>query len=448
MSKKPVKNQEIIDNCLNYTFFAWSKQNDLNPLNIERTKGCYLYDRDGKSYIDFSSQLMNVNIGHSHPKVLEAIAKQSQNVCYIYPAIASEPRGLLGKKLAEIMPKNLVKSFFTLGGADAIENAIKIARMYSGKDKIITRYRSFHGATMGAISAGGDPRRHAVDANAMPGIIHVEDPYCYRCPWSQVLGFCDYECVKHMERVILFENPKRIAAIMIEGESGTSGCIKYPPLYWKKVKEISDKYGIILISDEVMSGFGRCGAWFAVQNSGVEPDMIVTSKGLTSAYLPLGAVTVSKEIANFFNDNAFVAGLTGSSYPLGCAAALANIKVYEEENLIQNCRNMGTYIEQQVDKLKQIHPSIGDFRNTGLLGCLELVKNRETKEPLLPWNCQPAVQGVLLEINKKLLELGLFTFLKWNFIFIAPPLCVTKTIIDDGLAIISEALNLADAMYK
>ncbi len=436
------KNHEIIKNSIDHTLFSWSVQSGLNPLNIERGEGAYLYDRDGKQYLDFSSQLMNVNIGHSHPTVLAAMKKQMEELCYIYPGAVSEARGLLGKKIAEITPNNLTKSFFVLGGAEAVENAIKIARMYSGRDKIITKYRSYHGATMGAITAGGDPRRHAVDRHQMPGVVHVEDPYCYRCPWKQELGSCDYECVQHVERVVKFENPESIAAIMIEGESGTSGCIKYPPKYWKRVKEIAVQYDILMISDEVMSGFGRCGKWFGVDNHDVSPDMMTCAKGMTSGYVPMGALIVSSDIASYFIENPLTIGLTGSSYPLGCATALANIHVYESEKLIDNCVEMGIYLESKIDELKNIYPCIGDFRNTGLLGCIELVKDRKTKEPLFPWNCKPSLQGVMVDLKQKILELGMFTFLKWNFIFTAPPLISTKEQIDEGVDILSKALEL------
>jgi taurine--2-oxoglutarate transaminase len=442
------QNEEIVQNNLDYTLFCWSPQSTVHPLNIEKAHGVYLYDRDGKRYLDFSSQLMNVNIGHSHPKVLAAMKKQMDNLCYIYPGSVSEARGLLGKKLAEISPKNLTKSFFVVGGAEAIENAIKVARMYTQRHKIITKYRSYHGATMGAITASGDPRRHPVDSQAMPNVVHVEDPYCYRCPWKQELGSCDYECVQHVERVVKFENPENVAAILMEGESGTSGCIKLPPEYWKRIKEIAVEHDILIISDEVMSGFGRCGNWFAIQNSGVEPDMITCAKGITSGYVPMGALIVNKDIATHFDDSPFTIGLTGSSYPLGCATALANIRVYEEEKLIQNCAGMGKYLESQVEQLKEIHPCIGDFRNTGLLGCLELVKNRNTQEPLFPWNCKPSLQGVMVDVKQKLLELGLFTFLKWNFIFTAPPLTSTKQTIDEGIKILSKALELPDKLVS
>jgi taurine--2-oxoglutarate transaminase len=433
---------EIVKNSIDYTLFSWSMQSGLNPLNIQRAQGVYLYERSGKRFLDFSSQLMNVNIGHSHPKVLTAMKKQMEELCYIYPGAVSEVRGLLGKKIAEITPKSLTKSFFVLGGAEAVENSIKVARMYSGRDKIITKYRSYHGATMGAITAGGDPRKHAVDRHQMPGVVHVEDPYCYRCPWNQQLESCEYECAQHVERVVKFENPESIAAIMMEGESGTSGCIKYPPEYWKQIKEIAERYGILLISDEVMSGFGRCGKWFGIENHGVIPDMMTCAKGITSGYVPMGALIVNSDIASHFDENPLTIGLTGSSYPLGCATALANIQVYEDEHLLENCVKMGAYLDSEIEKLKEIHPCIGDFRNTGLLGCIELVKDKKTKEPLLPWNCNPSLQGILAKIKEKILELGMFTFLKWNFIFLAPPLISSKEIIDEGVNILSKALEL------
>ncbi|MBF0106111.1 MAG: aminotransferase class III-fold pyridoxal phosphate-dependent enzyme [Deltaproteobacteria bacterium] len=436
--------EAILKNNLEYTLFSWSAQSGLNPINIERAKGVYIYDRDGKKYIDFSSQLMNVNIGHGHPKIAEAVAKQMSEVSYVYPGMATEPRGLLGKKLAEISPGSLKKTFFTNAGAEAIENAIKLARLYTGRHKIITRYRSFHGASYGAVSAGGDPRKFEVDRCAMPGVVHVEDPYCYRCSWSQEISSCKRECAAHVERVIKFEGPDSIAAILMEGESGSSGCIKYPPDYWKRMREIADRYGIVLIADEVMSGFGRCGQWFGIQNYDVEPDIIVMAKGLTSGYVPLGGIIVSEKICKAFDTKPLLLGLTYSAHAVGCAAALACLKVYEDENLIQNAREMGRYVDIEVEKMKLKHPSIGDFRNTALFGCIELVKNRTTKEPMAPWNATAKEMGVMTDVAAKIRELGMFTFVRWNYIFIAPPLTITKAEIDEGLAIISKAITLAD----
>ena len=437
--------QQILQNNLDHTLFSWSKQSGLNPMNIERGEGVYVYDRDGKKYIDFSSQLICVNIGHGNKKVQEAVSRQMDEVSYVFPGMITKARGELGAKLAEITPGSLNRTFFTLGGAEAIENAIKMARVYTGRAKVITQYRSYHGATYAAISAGGDPRKHAVDSQQMPNIIHVENPYFYRCPWgTSSPEECGEMCADNMERVIIYENPDSIAAIIMEGESGSSGCIKYPPGYWKRIREIADKYGIVLIDDEVMSGFGRTGKWFGIDHHGVQPDMMCIAKGLTSGYLPLGGLIVKEEIAKHFDNKPLPLGLTYSAHPVSCAAAIANIQVYEDEGLIENAANMGKYVEERMEEMKLKHTSIGDFRNTGLLGCIELVKNRETKEPVTPWNAKPDEMEVSNKMAAKIRELGMFTFVRWNWIFIAPPLCISKEEIDEGLEIISQAIDIAD----
>jgi taurine--2-oxoglutarate transaminase len=437
--------QEIIQDNLDYTLFSWSKQKGINPIAVQRAEGVYLYDYDGKQYIDFSSGLINVNIGHGNQRVADAVVRQMQEVSYVTPGCATRARGELGKKLAEITPGNLQKTLFTVCGASAIENAIKLARLYTGRYKIIARYRAFHGASYGAMTAGGDPRKLAADSQQAPNIIHVEDPYCYRCPWNQHIETCHRECVSHIERVIQFEGPESIAAILMEGESGSSGCIKYPPDYLKKVRALCDKYGILLIADEVMSGFGRTGKWFACELHGVVPDMIATAKGITAGYLPLGALIVSDKIAAHFDDRVLWLGLTYSAHPVACAAGVAVLKIYEDENLIENAAAMGRYIEQQVAKLMEKHPSIGDFRNTGLLGCLELVKDRATKEPMAPFNAKPEEMTVMNKVAARIKELGMYAFIRWNYVFIAPPLSISRQQIDEGLAIISEALSIADA---
>ena len=440
-----MSNQQIIKDNLDYTLFSWAKQGGLNPINASHAKGSYVYDRDGKKYLDFSSQLMNVNIGHGDQRITDAVTKQMQEVSYVYPGMATDVRGKLGKKIAEITPGNLSKTFFTLGGAEAIENAIKLARMYTRRHKIITHYRAYHGATYGAITAGGDPRRFPVDSQAMPNVVHVENPYAYRCPWnSNSIEQCGERALAHLERVIQFENPDSVAAILFEGESGSSGCLKYPPMYLKRVRELCDKYGIMMIDDEVMSGFGRTGKMFGIDNHEVTPDIMCLAKGLTSGYLPLGGVVVTDKIAEYFNNNPMIIGLTYSAHPTLCAAALENIKIIEEENLVEKAAEMGKYIEAEVEKLKAKHPSIGDFRNTGLLGCIELVKNRETKEPTTPWNAKPHEMEATSRMAAKIRELGMFTFVRWNWIFIAPPLNVTKEEVDEGLNIISQAITIAD----
>lgn len=442
-------NNEIIKNNLDYTLFSWAKQGGLNPINASHAKGSYVYDRDGKKYLDFSSQLMNVNIGHGNQRITDAVAKQMQEVSYVYPGMATDVRGKLGKKLAEITPGNLSKTFFTLGGAEAIENAIKLARMYTGRHKIITHYRAYHGATYGAMTAGGDPRRFPVDSQAMPNVVHVENPYAYRCPWnSNSIEQCGERALAHLERVIQFENPDSVAAILFEGESGSSGCLKYPPMYLKHVRALCDKYGIMMIDDEVMSGFGRTGKMFGIDNHEVTPDIMCLAKGLTSGYLPLGGVVVTDKIAEHFNENPMIIGLTYSAHPTLCAAALENIKIIEEENLVQRAAEMGLYIEAEVEKLKAKHPSIGDFRNTGLLGCIELVKNKDTKEPTTPWNAKPHEMEATTRMASKIRELGMFTFVRWNWIFIAPPLNVSKEEVDEGLKIISQAIEIADEYCK
>jgi taurine---2-oxoglutarate transaminase len=439
---------KTLKNNLDYTLFSWTAQQGLNPIDAVKADGVYVYDRDGKQYIDFSSQLMNVNVGHNNTKIKDAIIEQLHKLTYVFPGIASDPRGELGKKLNEIAPDNMQKTFFTNGGADAIENAIKVARLVTGKHKIITRYRSYHGGTYGAITAGGDPRKLPIDRDQMPGIVHVEDPYCYRCPWGKEKNSCKSLCTAHVERIINFEGPENVAAILMEGESGSSGCIKYPPGYWKKIADIAKKHNILIISDEVMSGFGRCGDWFAINNAGIKPDMIVMAKGINSGYIPLGGLMVSKEISNYFDTNPLPIGLTYSGHALACASAIANIDFIKDNNLLNKSKQLETYLIEKVEKLKEKHNSIGDFRCTGLLGCIELVKNRNTKEPLVPWNAKAHEMGVVGKISSKLRERGLITFVRWNWIFIAPPLTITKQQLDDGLDIISEALVFADEMYQ
>lgn len=429
---------------LDYTLFSWSKQKGISPLEVTHAKGVYLYTADGRRYIDFSSGLMNVNIGHGNQRVTDAVVKQMQKVSYVTPSCVTEVRGELGKKIAEISPGNLTKTLFTVCGATSIDNAIKLARLYTGRYKIIARYRAFHGASYGAMTAGGDPRKLASDSQQMPNVIHVEDPYCYRCPWGKEINTCSRECVSHIERVIEFEGPESVAAIIMEGESGSSGCIKYPLDYLKKIRALCDKHGILLIADEVMSGWGRTGKWFGVDVHGVVPDMIATAKGITAGYIPLGALIVSDTIANAYNDKPMMIGLTYSAHAVACAAALEVIKIYEDENMVANAATMGVYVEQEVEKLKTKHRSIGDFRNTGLLGCIELVKNRDTKEPMAPFNAKPNEMEVMNKVAVKIKDLGMYTFVRWNYIFIAPPLCITKEQIDEGLNIISQALEIAD----
>ncbi|MCY7360968.1 MAG: aminotransferase class III-fold pyridoxal phosphate-dependent enzyme [Ignavibacteria bacterium] len=440
-----VNREEVVQNCMDFTLTSWSKQRGGNPPVIEKGEGVYIYDTNGKRYIDFSSQLIAVNIGHGHPKVAEAVAKQMSEISYVYPGMVTKVRGEVGKKLAEITPGSLSRTFFTLGGAEAVENAIKLARIYTGRHKIVTLYQSYHGATYASSTAGGDPRKFPVDSQQSPNFVHVENPYFYRCPWnSKTPEECSENAAAHLERVVQYEGPGSIAAIMMEGESGSSGCIKYPVGYWKKVKAIADKYGILIIDDEVMSGFGRTGKWFGIDNHGVEPDILCMAKGITSAYVPLGGIIVKEEIAKTFDDKPMMLGLTYSAHPVSLAAANAVIDIYKDENLIENAAAMGKYMDEKMCAMMGKHSSIGDFRNTGLLGCIELVKNRKTKDPMVRWNAPPNEMEVMNKVMAKISELGMYTFGRWNYIFVAPPLCVTEAQIDEGLEIISKALEIAD----
>ncbi len=435
--------EEVINDNQDYTLFSWSKQKGTNPIAVERGEGVYLYDYDGKRYIDFSSGLMNVNIGHGDQRITQAVVKQMQQVAYVTPSCVTKVRGELGKKLAEICPGNLNKAFFTLCGATSIENAIKLARLYTGRHKILSRYQSYHGSSNGAMTASGDPRKIPVDSQQAPNFVHFDLPYSYRFEYGEANLL--KESIKQMERLIAYEGPGTVAAILLEGQSGSSGCFLYPDGYLQAVRALCDRHGILLIMDEVMSGFGRTGKWFAFEHHNIVPDMIAMAKGLTCGYLPFGCLMVSDTIAAKYNDNVLPLGLTYSAHPVSCAAALAVLKVYEEDNLIENAGNMGKYLDQRVAEMKTKHASIGDWRNTGLLGCIELVKNRETKEPMAPFNAKPDEMKVMNQVAAKIRALGMYTFVRWNYIFIAPPLIITRQQIDEGLAIISEAIEIADA---
>ncbi|MBM3153107.1 MAG: aminotransferase class III-fold pyridoxal phosphate-dependent enzyme [Chloroflexi bacterium] len=438
-----MKTAEIVAMNKEYTFFSWSVQGQVSPIPVEKAEGIYFWDTDGKRYMDFSSQLMNTNIGHQHPKVVKAIQEQAAKLCFVHPGNATDVRGLLGRKLAEVTPGNLKKTFFTLGGAEANENAIKIARFYTGRHKILARYRSYHGATHGSIALTGDYRRLAVEP-ALPGAVHFLDPFCYRCPFGQKQETCKRECISHLEEVIRYEGVDKIAAVIMEGVVGSNGIIVPPEDYWPRVREICDRHGILLISDEVMSGWGRTGKWFAVDNWNVVPDIITTAKGITSGYVPLGAVIVSEPIAKFFDDKYLYAGLTYNGHALACAAALATIEVYEEDGLLGNAARVGKRLTEALAGIRSRHASVGDVRAIGLFSAIELVTNRETKEIV------PAAK--MAELGKVLRENGLFTFIMANnmgsIVFVVPPLCITEAQLDEGLAIIEKALAVTDQVME
>ena len=406
---------EIINDNQEYTIFSWSKQKGTNPIAVKYGEGVYLYDYDGKRYIDFSSGLMNVNIGHGDQRITAAVVKQMQEVSYVTPSCVTKVRGELGKKLAAICPGDLNKAFFTLCGATSIENGIKLARLYTGRHKILSRYQSYHGASIGAISASGDPRRIPVDAQQAPNFVHFDLPYAYRYEHGEENLLKD--SIAQLERIIAYEGPNNIAAILLEGQSGSSGCFLYPAGYLKAMREICNKHGILLIMDEVMSGFGRTGKWFGFQHHDIVPDMIAMAKGLTCGYLPFGCLMVSDKIAVKYDDAVLPLGLTYSAHPVSCAAALETLKIYEDDNLIENAITMGKYVDSRIEELKKKHPSIGDWRNQGLLGCIELVKNRKTKEPMAPFNAKPDEMTVMNKVAARIKELGMYTFVRWSFIF-------------------------------
>jgi taurine---2-oxoglutarate transaminase len=437
LEKQALTAQEIVSMNREFTFFSWSVQSAASPIPMVRGEGVYFWDAAGKRYIDFSSQLMNVNIGHQHPKVVGAIQEQAGQLCFAHPGMATEPRGRLGQKIAEVAPGDLNKTFFCLGGAEANENAIKMARMFTGRFKVMARYRSYHGATHGAIALTGDYRRLPVEP-AMPGVVHFLDPYCYRCPFGWTRDTCHRECISHVEEIISYEGPQNIAAIFMEGVTGSNGLLVPPDDYWPRIRQICDKHGILLVSDEVMSGWGRTGQWFAVDNWEVVPDMITTAKGLTAGYVPLGAVIVSDAIAKYFEDKMLWCGLTYSGHPLACAAGIATLEVYEEDGLIENAAQVGRYLGQRLEQIKARHPSVGDVRYIGLFSALEIVKDKASKAPIDP----------LTEVFKFLKENGLFTFVFHNILFVVPPLCITEAQLDEGLSIIERALEITDKMSQ
>ncbi|HEX6291866.1 MAG TPA: aminotransferase class III-fold pyridoxal phosphate-dependent enzyme [Herpetosiphonaceae bacterium] len=436
--------QDILDLSRETTLYEWTAQRAIKPLVIDRAKGIYVWDVDGTRYLDFNSQLMCVNIGHGDERVLSAIKAQIDKLCYVAPTAATTAaRAELGRLLQEITPGNLSKAFFTNGGAEANENAIKIARMVTGRHKIIARYRSYHGATAGAITLTGDPRRWAAEPG-IPGVVRVMDPDRYRCRWCGDRPACTLDCLNHIEDVIRFEGPHTIAAVIVEPVVGTNGLIIPPDGYLPGLRELCTRYGILLICDEVMSGFGRTGAWFAVDHWGVTPDIMTVAKGLTSAYVPLGATIVTDTIAEYFEDRPLSAGLTYNAHPVGCAAAIACIKVYQEDRLIENARVLGQVLAAELHQYKERHPSVGDVRSIGLFSIVELVKNRATREPLIPFNPGPDELGPMPEFNAFLRHNGLFTFVRWNTFFINPPLCITEEQLREGLAIIDRGLEIID----
>jgi taurine--2-oxoglutarate transaminase len=441
-----METQEIIDLNQRYTFFTWSVQSQIQPLSVDRAEGVYFWDTDGRRYLDFSSQLMNVNAGQGNQRIVSAVQQQVARFAYANTGMATEAKGRLGQLLAEVAPGDLCKTLFTTGGGEANENAIKFARVYTGRQKILSRYRSYHGATAGALALTGNPFRPPMEP-LIPGVVHILDPYCYRCPFGWTRETCHRECISHVEQVVEFEGPDKIAAIVLEGVTGTNGLIIPPDDYWPRIRELCDRYGILLVADEVMSGFGRTGEWFAVNHWDITPDIITMAKGVTSGYVPLGAVIVSRAIADHFVDRRLYMGLTYSGHPVSVAAGVATIETYREEGLIENARELGAVLQEGLEDLKHSHSSVGDVRSIGLFSTIELVKDRGTKEPLSPMPGLPASpQAVEIapRLSTAMRERGMHCFAKWNFVFPIPPLSINETELREGLSILDDVLCIAD----
>jgi taurine--2-oxoglutarate transaminase len=426
---------EMIALSKKHTISEWAVQGAVDPIPVARAQGIYFWTPDGKRYVDFNSQLMCVNIGHSDPRVVKAIQDQVAVLAYVTPAMTTEPRARLGAKLAEIAPGDIDVFFFTNGGAEANENAFKIARAVTGRQKILARYRSYHGGTAAANAATGEARSWS--QARLPGFVHVLDPYHgVERGWDDAARSLDY-----LEEVMQLEGPQTIAAFILESVTGTNGILVPPDGYLQGVRRLCDKHGILLIADEVMSGFGRTGEWFAMNHWGVVPDLITMAKGLTSAYIQLGAVGMRRPIADFFADKPFPGGLTYSSHPLACAAALATIAVYEEDRLLERTRAMGKVMAGRLADLAARHPSVGAVRSIGLFGIVELVRNRQTREPMAPMNGTSPEMGALAKFFR---QEGLSTVVRWNYFFTNPPLIITESELRDAFAIIDRGLTVAD----
>jgi taurine---2-oxoglutarate transaminase len=426
-----------------YVLHSWSVQNQIQPLPVAGGEGAWFWDADGNRYLDFASQLVNVSIGHQHPKVVAAIKEQADRLCTIGPPMAHEKRSELARLLAEVTPGDLTMSFFTNGGAEANENAIKLARWYTGRQKIVARYRSYHGATAGAISLTGDPRRWPAEPG-IPGVVRMLDPYTYRCP----AGHPDPCPVcwggPHLEEILQYEGPQNVAAVIVETVVGTNGIIVPPDGYLRSIREVCDRHGILLICDEVMAGFGRTGKWFACEHWDVVPDILTMAKGINSGYVPLGAMTVSKPIADWLQDRYFAGGLTYSGHVLACAAAVASIEAFREEGIVENAAEQGRWLAEELPRLQERHPSIGEVRGLGLFWGIELVKSRETREPLVPFNATGAEMAPLARLMKAAMDKGLYLMTHWNVVMVCPPLTISREELEEGLGILDKALALAD----
>lgn len=434
--------QEIKEMQVKYNLQSWSKQKGINPIPIEKADGIYMWDFDGNRYSDMSSQLVNLNVGHNCRPIIEAIKEQAEKYCYLSPSYGSEPRAKLAKMVVDLMPDNMGKVFFTNGGADANENAVKIARMFTGRNKIFSRYRSYHGSTFGAGNLTGEPRRYPLEPG-IPGFVKFFDPYVYREPirFASEKEASDYYVAKLREQVI-YEGPESVAAIVMETITGSNGVIIPPEGYLQGVRKICDEFGIMMICDEVMAGWGRTGKMFAFENFGVKPDIVSFAKGVTCGYVQLGGVVVSKEIAAYFDDHLLSCGLTYSAHPLACAAGIACVNYYKDANILENVNRVGKVLGDILEELKEKHACVGDVRYIGLFSSIELVKDKATKEPLVPYGKDP--EGRMGKIIGALKAKGFMTYSHENMIFVSPPLIITEEQIREEMAKVDEILAEVD----
>lgn len=436
--------QEVTDLTASHTYGTWRFQKGWKPLHIVDAEGCYFYDSSGKKYLDFSSQLMCVTLGHKNKAVIQAIEEQARKMPYIGPGYATDVRAELSKLLLDVLPKGLEKFFFATSGTEANEAAFKIARMVTGKTKIISRYNSYHGSTMGSIAATGDPRRWAMEpAGKIPGVIFAPEVNCYRCPLNHTYPQCEIACVEYIDYMI--RNESEVAAVIVEPVVGTNGVLVPPKEYMPRLRQICNEHNVLLIADEVMSGWGRTGKWFAVDHWDVKPDILTTAKGITTAYVPLGLCATTKKIADYFDDHYFSHGHTYEAHPLTLAPAIAAINEYKRMNLIERAREMGEYVGPRLKQLKDKHPSVGDVRGLGLFWAVELVKDRNLKKPLNTY--KDKIGGTPLLVDKVAAEMmknGVFLQSWVSHFVIAPPLIITKEEIDEGVKALDEALVIAD----
>ena len=428
-----------------YVLHTWTSQKSFKPFTIAGALGCYFWDDQGKKYLDFASQLINVNVGHQHPKILKAIKRQVDRLCYIVPSATIDQRAILAKMLAEMTPGDLSKVFFTTGGGESNENALKIARTVTGRQKMMARFRSFHGGTYGIGAVMGDVRRISNEPGA-PGGIRIWDPYCYRCFFRMQYPECGLYCAEAIRELIEVEGPETIAGMIVEPISGRTCRIVPPDGYMQRLRQICDDYNMLLVFDEVMTGFGRTGKWFAAEHWGVVPDVMTMSKGINNGTLPLGAVIVSPRVAEFYEDRILYQGLTQFGNPVCCAAAIATIEVMQDENLVENSARLGSTLMTRLEAIKTRHPSVGDVRGKGLFAAIELVKSKDTRQPLIPWTVKTyeSKDPLISTIISTLKEKGLYTYSRWNILFICPPLSITADELSWGLDLIDEVLDMAD----